>query len=336
MAFPPLRLKEALTLGGLSVRELATRTWKKMNENEILTRAAAVSFYAILAFIPFLGLTLTFVVQLLPDLTGLTHQETGIGNLTVNQLQSTLRQLFPPEVSDVIKDQIVRLQKETQEGPPLTLLTVGLAITLWLASSLFLAVIDAMNRIYRVHETRSLVKLRLTAMGMTVVQAIILIGSLLAIVAWPLEGKALGLSAGAAALGELVQVTVIFVMVLLSFALAFFVGPDADQRWEWITPGSLIGSIVFLAVSYAFRLYVADFANYSKTYGSLGGVMALAFWFWISSVVLLTAGQVNKVIEGASPLGKREGQKVDPTDAPDFAAMPVEPQKGGSPHQSQI
>src|SRR5262249_5299178 len=76
--FPPLRLREALTLGGLSPRECALRTWAKVNENEIMTRAAAVSFYAMLALIPFLALVLTLSVQLLPDLTGLTGKTSGI------------------------------------------------------------------------------------------------------------------------------------------------------------------------------------------------------------------------------------------------------------------
>ena len=101
--------------------------------------------------------------------------------------------------------------------------------------------------------------------------------------------------------------------------------PDADQRWEWITPGSLAGSFVFLVASLAFRLYVQNLANYDRTYGSLGGVMVLMFWFWISSMVLLSAAQINKLIEDASPLGKGIGQKKDVPPAPDFAAMKPEP-----------
>ena len=112
--------------------------------------------------------------------------------------------------------------------------------------------------------------------------------------------------------------------MLLSFALCFYVGPDADQHWEWITPGSLAGSIAFLLTSLGFRLYVHNVANYDRTYGSLGGVMVLLFWFWITSLVLLTAAQINKLIEDASPLGKPIGQKRDAPPAPDFEAMKPE------------
>ncbi|MEO6808574.1 MAG: YihY/virulence factor BrkB family protein [Isosphaeraceae bacterium] len=313
--FPPLRLREAMNLGGLSPRELVVRTWKKINENEIMTRASAVSFYAMLACVPFMALILTVTVQMLPNpVTG----EKGAGNLTVDQLHSTLRGLVPEEgyqvIDKVMADQIDRIQKQ----PPLILLTVGLAITVWLASSLFMAVIDAMNRVYGVEESRPFWKLRLTAIVMTLIQAVILVGSLVAIVAWPVILHWMGLSSGGAIVATAVRWVVIYLMVLLSFALTFFVGPDADQSWEWITPGSLIGTLVFLLGSLGFALYVQNFGNYDKTYGSLGGVMILLFWFWVSSLILLTAGQVNKIIEENSPLGKSEGQKVDPPDSPDF------------------
>ncbi len=319
--FPPLRLREALSLGGLTVRELAVRTWRKMTEHEVMTRAAAVAFYAMLALVPFLALVLTLTVQLLPDVTGRSSSATGIGHMTVDELRSTLKAVVPREAYAVVEDQIARIQQQ----PPVGLLSIGLIVTIWLASSLFVAVIDALDRIYGVQETRSFVKLRLTAIAMTVVQAVILIGSLVVIVAWPVIVRWAGFSAPAAVLATIVQWFVVTLMVLLSFALTLYIGPDADQRWEWITPGSLAGSVVFLAASLLFRVYVQNFANYNKTYGSLGGVMVLLFWFWVSSLVLLAAGQMNKVIEDASPIGKSYGQKKDPTEPLNLEGIPPEP-----------
>jgi membrane protein len=312
-----------MSLGGLSPRELALRTWAKSNEHEIMTRAAAVSFYAMLALVPFLALILTVTVQLLPDLTGLTGHQSQIGTSAAEKLSATIDQALPENAAKVVKSQIAEFQKKKQ--PPFVLLLTGLAVTVWLASSLFVAIIDAMNRIYGVNETRSFVKTRLTAIAMTFIEAVILVGSLLLIVLWPQIVGWFGMSESAALLATTVQWLVVAVAVLLSFALAFYVGPDADQRWEWITPGSLLGTVAFLAASFGFRLYVQHFADYDKTYGSLGGVMVLIFWFWISSLVLLTAAQMNKVIEDASPLGKRFGQKVDPTEAPDLRAIKPEP-----------
>ncbi|MHC5541619.1 YihY/virulence factor BrkB family protein, partial [Singulisphaera rosea] len=317
----PLRLREAISLGGLTVRELVVRTWKKVIENEIMTRAAAVAFYGMLALVPFLGLTLVFAVQLLPDVTGRSRASLGLGNLTVETLETTLKSLFPKEAFEVVKDQIGRMQHE----PPVGLISVGLIITIWLASSLFVAIIDAMNRIYGVVDSRPIWKLRLVAIVMTVVQAAILVGSLLAIVAWPQILRWMGLRAHEAAIATAVQGLVVFLMLLLSFALTFYFGPDAEQRWEWITPGSIAGALIFLAVTYGFRAYVQNFANYNKTYGSLGGVMVLLFWFWITSLIVLTSGQINKIIEEASPLGKAYGQKINPDVKPDFSSMSPEP-----------
>ncbi|MDR3634418.1 MAG: YihY/virulence factor BrkB family protein [Isosphaeraceae bacterium] len=318
--FPPVRLREAFSLGGLSLRELAIRTWRKANENEVMTRAAAVSFYAMLALVPLLGLVVTLAAQLLPDLTDRTGRTRGVGDLTVAELESTLRAIFPRDAYSVIESQIVRLQQQ----PPFGLISLGLVVTLWLASSLYVAVMDAMNRIYGVHETRSWLKIRLMAIGMTVSQAVILIGSLVLIITWPHVISGMGLGRPAALLATLIQYLGVTFIVLMSFALTFYVGPDAEQQWEWITPGSVIGAIIFLAVSLLFRVYVQNVAHYDRTYGSLGGVMVLLFWFWISSLVLLVAGQINKIVEDASPLGKSYGQRRDPGVAPDFEGMKPE------------
>ena len=312
-----VRLRAAFSLGGLTVPELVRRTGKVIVQHEIMTRAAAVSFYAMLAAVPFLALILTFAIQLLPDRL-LADGTQGSTSPMVQAFEQTLRTL-PAEAYQVIQDQITRIQQQ----PPVGLISVGLAILLWLASSLFLAIIDSMNVIYGVVETRPFWKLRLTAIVMTIIQAIILVGSLVAIVAWPLILRAFGLSGYemTAYLITFAKWAIVFVVVLLSFALTYFVGPDAEQSWEWITPGSLVGAPLFLLSSWGFRVYVQNWGNYDKTYGSLGGVMVLLFWFWISSLIMLSAAEMNKVIENASPLGKFHGQKVDPGAAPDFQAM---------------
>jgi len=305
----------------MTPRELAVKTWRAMDDHEIQTRAAAVSFYAMLAMVPFIGLVLTLSVQLLPDLTGASARAKGLGDKAVEQFTATLDRTLPPEAADEIKDEIVNIQK----NPPVTLISIGLAVTIWLASSLFVAVIDAMNRIYGVKERRGFIKLRLIAIFMTIVQAAILIGSLLAIVGSNLLLNHLGLGGSASSLATMALYFTVLVMVLLSFALTFYVAPDADQSWEWITPGSVVGSILFLGSTLLFRIYVHNFANYDKTYGPLGGVMVLLFWFWISSLILLGAAQVNKLIEEASPLGKNYGQRFNHAEAPDFEAMKAEP-----------
>jgi membrane protein len=171
------------------------------------------------------------------------------------------------------------------------------------------AVMDAMNRIMGVQETRPFWKVHLTAMLMTLSQAAILIIAFVATLVWPQIIQWLGLSHTAAAIATMIQGFTVFVIILLSFSLSLYFGPDADQRWEWITPGSLIGALVLLCVSLLFRLYVQNWANYSATYGSLAGVVILMSWLWICCIELLAAAEFNKVIEDASPLGKPYGQR---------------------------
>jgi membrane protein len=141
-------------------------------------------------------------------------------------------------------------------------------------------------------------------MLMTLSQAAILILVFASTLAWPQILKWLGLNPAAAVLAALVHTATVFVVILLSFATANYFGPDADQRWEWITPGSLLGTLVILCVSMLFRFYVQNWGNYGASYGSLAGVVVLMSWIWLSSVVLLAAAELNKVIEDASPLGK--------------------------------
>jgi membrane protein len=323
----PLRLKEAWNWGGLTFRQLLMRTWRKINENEILTRASAVSFYAMLALVPMLALILAVLIHFLPDLSQPGGTSVGIGNMTVAQLEASLRQVLPEEGYKVVAEQIARMQK----NPPFGLLSIGLVLALWTASSLFLEIMAAMNRVFGVVETRSFLRLRLTAIIMTLIQAGILLGALAAIVAGPELLQKMGMRGGSALTAVVLQWIVVVLMVLFSFALTFYVSADAQQRWEWLTPGSLLGTFAFLVFTFVFRVYVQNYAGYDKTYGSLGGVMVLLLWFWVSSVVLLAAGQMNKVIENASPLGKGPGQKQDASTPPDLSTIPPKALSEGTP-----
>jgi membrane protein len=299
-----LRPRTTMSLGGLSLRQVAVGMWKRLEEHDAMTWAAAVAFYAMLATVPFLAIVLVGVVLRLPDLSGTGRPTTGLGHLTVDQLDATLRSLFPNEAYVLVKDQIARIQVE----PPLALLSLGVAIALWSASNLFLVVIDALNRTHGVRETRSFVRLRLTAMVMTLLQAACLLGSLIAIVAWPQILRVLGLDpqGGVAWLATAVRWSAVFLMVLLSFALTFYVGPDTRRRWAWITPGSLAGTIAFLVFCFLFRLYVQQFGSYNSL-GALGGIMVLLFWFWAVALVLLGAAEMDRVIESGTPIGRTPG-----------------------------
>jgi membrane protein len=99
-------------------------------------------------------------------------------------------------------------------------------------------------------------------------------------------------------------------LVALGIGLVFYFAPDAEQDWEWITPGAIVATVLWLAASLGFKFYVGNFADYNATYGSLGGVIILMLWFYISAVAILLGAEMNAEIEHASPHGKDPGEKV--------------------------
>jgi membrane protein len=293
----------ALNLGGLTVREAARRTWKQINDHEILTRAAAITFYAIADLVPFLALVITLTAYCLPWVPSAAGSETSAFAGPIEPL----RNLIPDDAVSIVARELRRLQEQPSTG----IISVGLLAILWFSSSLFVAIMDAMNRIMGVEETRPFWKQRLVALLMTLGQAAILIATLATIVIWPQILRWLGLSQVSAILATILHGLTVFLLILFSFAVAMYFGPNADQRWEWITPGSLVGTPVVLLVSYLFRVYVQHWGNYSATYGSLGGIVVLMSWLWMCAVVLLAAAVLNKVIKDASPLGESPAEECE-------------------------
>lgn len=281
-------------LGGLTLRELLWETWKKIGEHELVTRAAAAAYYALTALVPFLGVLVTLAVQLAPDITGPSGNRGGIGKMTVEEFRLTLSSVLPDQAYEVVAGEIARIQKQ-----PVGLLSLGLVMSLWLASGFFGTIMDALNRIHGVEETRPYWAFVLTAIGLTVLQAVIMVGTLVTLVAWPLVAGRLGWGGGKGMGmgGILLEWLGMSVAIHFSFAMTLYIGPNVRKRWRWITPGSVFGTVVLMGASLVLRVYVHDFANYGKTYGSLSGVMLLLFWFWIAALILLVVVQMNKIID---------------------------------------
>ena len=289
----PTRLFSTLGFKGKDAKVVARAIWREIVDHEILTRSAAISFYAMLAFVPLIAVLFAVSIQVFQQWEALNIKVDGVQQRTISALERSLHQVIPEEGYKVVVEQIERVEA----AHPVTVLSIGSLFSVWVASSLFMAVMDALNHIYAVKEKRRYWRRRAISMFMTVVQSVILLSSLIMIVAWPQILKMLGLSTFAATIVSIVHFIVGFSLAIISFALTFQIGPHCEQRTAWITPGSFLGSLLFLAVSYGFRFYVQNVGSYNKVYGSLGGVMVLMLWFWVSSVVLLTAAATNKVLE---------------------------------------
>ena len=178
---------------------------------------------------------------------------------------------------------------------------------LWLSSSVFVEIIDAMNAILGIKESRPFWKRRLLAAVVTLSEAAILIATMVTTLAWPQILNWLGMDERLSIVATAAHAIVISVMVFFCFTLALLTGPDTDQYWEWTIPGSLLGTVVLLVVSFGFRVYAQHWGGYSATYGSLAGIIVLMTWLWLCSVVLLVAAELNRVIQDASVVEQHDG-----------------------------
>src|SRR5262249_5376839 len=146
------------------------------------------TYYALTALVPFLAVLVTLGAHLAPDITSPSGTRSPLGDMTVDEFREGLSRLLPPEAYQVVAIEIARIQQE----PPVGLLSLGLVLSLWFASSVTWAVMDALNRICDVDETRSYPRLALISVGLTMLQAIIVLGTLSALVVWPQVSTALG------------------------------------------------------------------------------------------------------------------------------------------------
>ena len=177
---------------------------------------------------------------------------------------------------------------------------VSLVVTLWRASSLFREIIDALNRISDGRESRPFWKVWLVSFMLTFVQALIVFLAMVAIVAWPQIMALVGLTTHEASLVGAVKWLVLFVMIMLSFAMTFHAGPGAISKHKWVTPGTLFGTFAFLGSTSLLRVYLQNYGSYETAFGTLGGFFVLMFWFWVTSFVLLIAAEMNRIAQYAS------------------------------------
>lgn len=258
--------------------------------DDITDVAASVTYYGVLALFPFL----LFLVALASVV--ITPQQ-------ADQIVRDLSRVAPGPVTQIVGERIQQLGQQQN----VTLLGFGALGAIWAASGALLALMRALNTTYDVKEGRPWWKVRLIAIGMTLVAGgLALAAALSAVVAEPIA-HAIGGPAGTAILWLRLPVAGVVMMAL--WAVLYYVLPDVEQEFKFITPGSVGGVILWVIASWGFSKYVANFGNYDKTYGSIAGVVVLLFWMWISVLVLLVGAEANALIEHRSADGKRQGAK---------------------------
>jgi membrane protein len=199
---------------------------------------------------------------------------------------------------------------------------VGIVVSLWSAMGGIKAMIDALNVIYEQQESRNLFKLNLVALVFTLGGFAVFLVAVGAVIAVPLALSWLGLGSEAGDLIRIARWPGLLIVLLAGLAVLYRYGPNRRAaRWQWVSVGSVFASVVWIAASFLFSWYLAKFNTYNATYGSLGAVLAMMMWLWISSMVVLLGAELNAEIEHQTaqdstvgddkPLGQRGAVMAD-------------------------
>jgi len=273
-------------LGGSSWGAVLKRTFKEFKADNLTDWAAALTYYGVLALFP--------AILALVSIVGLAGKS---ATATLTENVGTVAQ---GPAKEVITSAITNLSNSG--GAAGIMFVVGLVLALWSASGYVGAFMRASNAIYEVGEGRPIWKLRPIQMGITLVMLLLVALAVVAIVVTgPLAkgiGDTLGVGSTAVTIYSIAKWPLVLLVVIACFAFLYHASPNVKQpAFRWITPGAVVGVVLWLLASAAFAFYVANFASYNKTYGSLGGVIAFLVWLWITNIAVLLGAELNAELE---------------------------------------
>jgi membrane protein len=280
----------------LTWSELFQRTIKELRADDALGMAAQLAYYFLLALVPAIICVVAFASFLPPD--------------SIQNTVAALARFVPGDVVNLLRDQLTSLAQRQNEG----VFTIGLLMALWSSSAGMVAIVDVLNRAYDIADTRPWWKVRLSAILLTIGVAVFIVVALGLVLVGPTIADSLavrlGFGAAFATTWKILQWPVIFSLVALGLGLIYYFAPDAEQQWEWITPGAVVGTVLWLLASLGFKIYATQFGGFNETYGSLGAIIVLMLWFYLSALAIIGGAEMNAEIEHASPHGKAPGEKV--------------------------
>ena len=302
-------LESLWNLQDVPVRVVASRTWKAVNADRLFGHAAELGFYFLFALFP----TLFCASSIL-----------GLAAQSAHQFYDRLLDYLALVIPTSALGTVLNTFNETTAAASSAKATLGLVAAIWSASVGISAIQDTLNIVYKIEDSRSYFIARLHAIGLTVVLTIIislglacLLGGdfIAALVRLGLHDRLLAMAATVAA--RVMGWTMAAALLDLSFAVIYYWAPDSKKRcWHWHTPGGALGLLGWLLGSLGLRVYLHYFNNYSVTYGSLGAVIILLTWFYITGLMLLVGAEINSEIEAASA-EMRLGLKAPPVLAPE-------------------
>jgi membrane protein len=277
------------------------RTLREFREDNLADWAAALTYYGLLSLFPAL-IALASIVGLVAD-----------PESTTEKLSEIVTEIGPDSAADTFSGPIESLTSNRSAAG--VLFVAGLALALWSASGYVGAFIRASNIVYEVPEGRPFWKLRplqlLVTLTMVIVVALLALALVLTGPVAEAVGEPLGISDTAVTAWDIAKWPVILLIATGMIAILYYASPNARLRgFRWVTPGSVVAVVAWLVASGAFAVYVANFGAYDATYGTLGGVVAMLVWMWISNLALLFGHQLNAELERGRQLteGKRQAE----------------------------
>lgn len=289
-------------------KDILWRAYAEMQSDRLLSIAGGVAFFILLAIFP--------AITALVSAYGLYFDASTITNNL-----SLLADIVPANVLSLVHEQAQRIAANS--GRTLSLgIVVGILVSLWSAMSGVKAMIDALNVIYEQQEGRNFFKLSLVALVFTLGGFATLLLAIAGVIVLPLVLAPIGLGSAAGTLTRFGRWPALLLVLLIGLAVLYRYGPyRRAARWQWVSVGSVFAAVTWIIASYLFSWYLASFANYNATYGSLGAVVGLMMWLWISTIVVLLGAELNAEIEhqtardltvgGEKPLGERGAVMAD-------------------------
>lgn len=307
--------------GRLSLRAFVRRLIHEFDENGVGDSAAQVSYYLFFSLFPFLFFLATLAAYL------------PLGRAS-REITDRLSQVLPGNAATLVEEYVSSFLTKPRPNA----LTLALVGAFWSASRGVDAVRIALNRAYGVRETRPYWRTQLNALGLTAAGAILMLTSISILLIGGDLGVRLsrwvGIEWGYHRVAGWLRWPLTAFVVMWVAALSYYLLPDVRQRFKYITPGSVIGTLLWLAATWGFAIYTSHWGTYDVAYGSLGGVIVLLTWFLISSTAFLLGGTINAILEHASVEGKEKGEHVEGQHgrAPGRTTQPRSP--GGYPRPS--
>ncbi|HET7753453.1 MAG TPA: YihY/virulence factor BrkB family protein [Anaeromyxobacteraceae bacterium] len=275
---------------GMTWKEFFSDLKTEVSRDNMTSWAGAVTYSGLLALFPFMLFLLALASVIIQP-------------AQAEALVDELGKVAPAEVTKILGDRIRALGQGSSPG----LLTIGGIGAIWAASGGIQAIMTALNVAYGVRESRPFWKVKGIAILMTLVAGVLALVAALVAIASPAIANFIGGPIGTAI--SWLRLPAAGLVMMLLWAILYYVLPDVQQKFKFITPGSVGGVVLWVLASYGFSQYVANFGKYDATYGSVGGIIVMLLWLWISSVVLLLGAEANAIIEHRSPEGKVAGAK---------------------------